>query len=110
MSKRVNNLTPFILTLQSLKPKHRKILAKLATNEHLRGLQEASVNIIKNTVQLSEKDARICRRYRKPLRLLALKRYPAKNKRELIQSGGFLAALLPVLASVLGGFLAQQNG
>ena len=79
----------------------------LAAKDQLKALEEIAVNIVKNTVALSEPDERICRRYRKPLRLLALKRYPTKNKRKILQQGGFLGAILPVIASVLGSLLTQ---
>ena len=98
---RINNLVPYVITLKGLKPSKRKVLLDLANKEQVRAFEEVALNIFKNTVQLSEEDAKICRRWRKPLRLLALKRYPVKEKKQILQQGGFLGALLPVIATVL---------
>ena len=107
MSDRVKRLTPYIVTMQGLKPSRRKVLMNLASKEQLKALEEVAINIVKNTVSLSDDQTRVCRRWRKPLRLLALKRYPSKEKRKILQQGGFLGAILPILASVLGSLLAQ---
>ena len=78
------------------------------TVESISGLQGCSmVNIVKNTVSLSESDARVCGRWRKPLKLLALKRYPVKEKKQLLQQGGFFGALLPIIATVLGSLITN---
>ncbi len=105
MSESVRQLVPAVIFLRSMKPKQRKQLIGHLNKNHLRGLTETAVNIVKGTVALKEDQVKICRRWRKPLKLLALKRYPAKEKKKLLQQGGFLGALLPVLASVLGAVI-----
>jgi hypothetical protein len=82
-------------------------MVNLASKDQLRGMEEVCVNIIKNTVPLTPEQELICKRWKKPLRLLALKRYPNKKKKELMQKGGFLGAILPIIASVLGSVLAR---
>ena len=72
---------------------------------HLRGVTEVAVNLVKGSVNLNDDKDKTCRRWRKSLRLLALKRYSNKEKRKLLQKGGFLGAILPVLASVLGAII-----
>ena len=72
MSDRVERLMPYVITLKGLKPTKRKVLLDLVTKDQLRALEEVAVNIVKNTVTLSDDDARICRRWRRPLKLLAL--------------------------------------
>ena len=105
MSENAKCLAPLVITLKSIKPKQRKEVVKAMNRNHFRGLTEVAVNIIKNTVKLSPEQMRICRRIRKPLKLLALKRYPTKEKRKIFQRGGFLGAILPILASVLGAVI-----
>ena len=80
-----------------------------ASREHLRGLEEVALNIVKQTVPLSESQVRICQRWRKPLRLLGLRKYPLKDKRAILQQGGFFGALLPVIASILGTVIASNS-
>ena len=98
---------PYVITLKGLKPSKQKILLDLVTKEQLRALEEVAVNIVKNTVTLSDDDARICRRWRRPLKLLALKRYPIKDKKQVLQQGGFIGAILPILATVLSTLISS---
>ena len=107
MSERVQKLMPYVITLKALKPGRRKILLNMVSKDQMRALEEIAVNIVKNTVSLSDNDARVCRRWRKPLKLLALKRYPVKEKKQLLQQGGFFGALLPVIATVLGSLITN---
>ena len=106
MSDRVERLMPYVITLKGLKPSKRKVLLDLVTKEQLRALEEVAVNIVKNTVTLSD-DARICRRWRRPSKLLALKRYPIKEKKQVLQQGGFIGAILPILATVLSTLISS---
>ena len=105
MSDHVRQLTPVVITLRSLKPKQRKVVVDCLGRNHLKGLTEVAVNIVKSTVQLTPQELSTCRRWRKSLKLIALKRYPVKEKRKILQKGGFLGAILPVLASVLGAVI-----
>ena len=101
MSENVRHLTPVIITLRSLKPKQRKVLINYMNKEHMKGLTEVAVNLVKISIELTPEQLKICRRWSKPIKQLALKRLPLKKKKEVLQAGGFLGALLPVLASVL---------
>ena len=107
MSDRVERLMPYVITLKGLKPTKRKVLLDLVTKDQLRALEEVAVNIVKNTVTLSDDDARICRRWRRPLKLLALKRYPIKEKKQVLQQGGFIGAILPIVATVLSTLISN---
>ena len=107
MSDRVERLMPYVITLKGLKPSKQKVLLDLVTKEQLRALEEVAVNIVKNTVTLSDDDARICRRWRRPLKLLALKRYSIKEKKQVLQQGGFIGAILPILATVLSTLISS---
>jgi hypothetical protein len=105
MSQRVKDLTPYVLTLKSLKPKQRKVLLGYCRKEQLRAIEELALNIVKGTTPLSNADIQTRRKWRRSLKLLALKRYPIKAKKEILQKGGFLGAILPVLATLLGTVL-----
>ena len=108
MSTKVDYLAPFLVTLKSLKPRQRKVLLDCCGKSHIKAFEEVCLNIVKNTTDLSPEHFQVCQRYRKSLKLLALRKYPIKAKKQiLLQKGGFLAAILPVLASVVGGVLAS---
>jgi len=107
MSKNVRGLTPAVIFLKDIKPRERKIVVNHLTRSHLKGLTEVAVNIVKSSVPLTSDELKTCRRWRKSLKLLALKRYPAKEKKKILQRGGFLGAILPILASVLGAVIGS---
>jgi len=109
MSEKVRNLTPFVITLKSLRPNQRAALLNACNKEHLKGFEEVCLNICKNSIPLTPQQLKTCKRWRKQIKLLALKRYPLKSKKQIsMQKGGFLPALLPVLASVLGTVIASK--
>jgi hypothetical protein len=101
MSQRVKRLAPYVLTLKDLKPKQRKQLLGFCSGEQMRAFEELALNIVKNTTPLSNDQIEICRKWRKPLKQLAQRKHSTKAERALLQKGGFLGALLPIIASVL---------
>ncbi|GAV09625.1 hypothetical protein RvY_19129 [Ramazzottius varieornatus] len=108
MSEKIDRLAPCLVTLKSLKPAQRRLLLKFCDKNHIRAFEEVLLNIVKNTAKLSETDKKIFQRWKKPLKLLVLKKYPVKYKRDLLlQKGGFFAALLPILVSVVGFVLSR---
>ena len=108
MSERVNHLMPYVITLKNLRPRQRKVVLGLVSKEQIRAFEEVAINIIKNTVSLTPEQEKTCRRWRRPLRLLALKRYPVKEKKHILQQGGFFGAILPIIASVLGSLITSN--
>jgi NAD dependent epimerase/dehydratase family enzyme len=108
MSQRVKRLTPYVLTLKELKPKQRKQLVGFCSGEQLRAFEELALNIVKNTTPLSDDQIEVCRKWKKPLKQLAQRKHSIKAKRALLQKGGFLGAILPILASVLGSVIGSS--
>jgi hypothetical protein len=53
----------------------------MASKEHLRGLEEIAVNIVKNTVPLTKEEERICQRWKKTVTSFGIKEVP-KQKEE----------------------------
>lgn len=105
MSERVKRLVPHVIPLKNLKPNQRKILLQYPTKDQIRALEDIALNIVRNTTPLPGEQVEIRKRHRRPLKLLALKRFPIKAKREILQSGGFVRPILPVIASILGTVL-----
>lgn len=67
---------------------------------------ECACNIIKGNVHLTgEQKTKLAKR-KKALRQLVAKSTPLKVKKRIIQSGGFLGALLAPIASILGGLFS----
>ena len=108
MSERTRDLAPLVITLRSLKPQQRRMLLETCKSKHLKGFEEVCLNICKNSVPLTAQQLQTCRKWRKQLKLLALKKHPLKAKKKiLLQKGGFLPALLPIIATVLGTVLSR---
>lgn len=95
MSQKIGRVAPYLVTLKSLKPAQRRLLLKFCDKNHIKAFEEVALNIVKNTTKLSEGDKRICQRWKKPLKLLALKKYPVKYKRDLLLQKGRFRGVAP---------------
>jgi hypothetical protein len=108
---RVKENESFLRYLHSANLRQRKQLLKSASKEEIKTLCECAFNIIKKNVPLSEQHLSELRKpkNRKLVHQLADKSIPLERKHNLVvQSGGFPFALIaPVLASLIGGFLAR---
>jgi hypothetical protein len=101
---RLRELAPLVATLESLKPKQRRQLLENCNKKHLKGFEEVCCNICKNpSLRLTQKQLLVCKKWRKPIKLLALRKHPLKAKKQiLLQKGGFIGALIPLIATALG--------
>ena len=107
MSQRDKDLLPLVKTPTRMKPRQRKALLGMCTNDQVRGMEEIALNIVKNTTPLNRNQVEVCRHWRKPLKLIALKRHPIKYEKRILQKGGFIGALLPMFGSVLASVLGN---
>ena len=94
--------------------KRREGLVNLATGDEIRAIAEIVHNLLKGNVPLNADCLARLKRHKKQLRLLSQKRYPVREKRELIkQTGGIWASLIPVavstVASLLGGLKKKKK-
>ena len=101
MSETVKQLEPLVVTLENFKPRQRKAVLEGMDQKYIRGISEVALNIVKNSVSLSPEELKTCHRWRKSLKLLALKRFPVKEKRRLLQKGGCFGAFLPIIVSIV---------
>lgn len=110
MSEKLEDLAPFLITLQRLKkPSQRRALLATLDRQQLKAIEEVALNIVKNTTHLTPEEIRVCQRWKQPIKLLALSRYPVREKKAiLLQQGGFLPAILPILASVITSAIASR--
>ena len=75
--------------------------AKRCNKEFLDCISECAKNILHRNVQLTTKQKTALRRNRQNLRQLSIKKTLLKKKRQIIQKGGLLGAILaPVLATL----------
>ena len=109
MSQTLKKFTPYLRVLQKSSPKVRKALMKKhCSPEFIKCICECSKNVLVGNVALSPEHKRRLKRYKRSLRKLALKKTSLATKKKIVQSGGFLGALLGPIVKVLGGLFGAN--
>jgi len=109
MSARVKKYRHHLRQLRDASPKIRKILVNNCHPEMLSCICECAVNVLRGHVPLNNAQKNKLRRHKRSLRLLTDKKVAAKRKKRLLQTGGFLGALLTPILSLLGGLLGRNG-
>lgn len=111
MSQRLKKYAHQLRELHSASPKvQKKLLSKInKDNDFVKCLCECAKNIIKGNVNLTDKQREKIRRRKKSFRKLSVKKTSLREKRRIVQSGGFLGALLGPIISVLGGLFGSSS-
>src|SRR6266496_3337439 len=112
MSQRLEKYAPCLRQLYRSSTKNRKGSFKklLKNTEFIKCLCECAKNIIKGNVRLTGKQREKVRQRKQSFRKLALKKTSLKEKRRIVQSGGFLGALLGPIISVISGLFGGGGG
>ena len=102
MSTRLQRNCKLLKVLSTAKPQMVKAVIGAADKDLITCLCECAHNVIKGNVPLSKAHLTRLQRHKKHIRELAKKRTTQQRKRKLLQTGGFLPALLaPLAASAL---------
>ena len=102
MSSRVKRQAPVLLTLAKAHPHVCKAILRGADKDLLQCLSECALNILRGNVKLAPTDKARLTKYKQKLRKVANKKVSLKQKHRLVQTGGFVPALLlPLLAPLL---------
>lgn len=108
MSKKIKKYASFLKRLHKASPRSRKsILDNCCSAEFISCICECAKNVLKGNVPLTKTQKQQLRRRRRYMRKLVLKKTSLKNKRKIIQTGGFIGALLGPIISILGGLFGQ---
>ncbi len=112
-SKALEKHRPSIALLSECKPAVIKRFLQKTDPALVRAVSECCKNILSGNVNLSENEYKTLKRYHPQLKGLALKSTSNKKKKELIQCGGFLQALIApligLLGSVISGVIARKH-
>ena len=109
MSQRLKRYASTLKQLNKYSDKQKKCWLKNNLNKELvLCLCECAKNLLKGCVPLSSKQKKALSRRKLSLRNLAKKKVPLKKKRRIIQTGGFLGALLGPIISVLGSLFGSK--
>ena len=102
MSKRVKKYSPTLQLLAKCDKKTANAIVKSANPEFLCCISDICHNILQDKVKLSAKEKENLKKYKHQLRKIADKATTNKSKRQLVQKGGFLGAILaPLIGSVI---------
>ena len=111
MSQRLRKFAPYLRKLHKLKNKQRAAWLKANCNkDFIYCVCECAKNILKGKVPLTQTHKKQLTKRKTALRNLARKKLSLKKKQKIIQSGGFLSAILGPIVSVLGGLLGSKIG
>ena len=107
MSKRITQHAPLLRHLSKAKPNMIKAVIKTGDKDLINVFCECALNVLRGVVPLTKVQRSRLTRYKGCLRDLVNKRTSNLRKRQILQRGGFLGALLPPIIGILGGLLGQ---
>lgn len=97
-----------LLALASAKPKVRTLILKSLDAGTIRILALIGANILHGNISLSKNQKRNIHKFKNLLKILRYKHADVEDKREaLIQQGGFLPFLLPIISSITGALVSR---
>jgi len=109
MSSRLKKYLSMLKLLKKASPKVRNKILKNCTKSLMCCICECAKNVLIGNVPLTPSQKSKLSRHKKKLRQLVLKKTRVGEKKKLIQSGGFIGALIPPIAAFLGTLLAPPR-
>ena len=95
--------------LHKSSPKARSALLKQhCSPEFVKCICECVKNVLVGNVSLTPENKKRLKRNKRSLRRLILKKTPLTEKKRIVQSGGFLGALLGPIVKVLSGLFGSS--
>jgi hypothetical protein len=109
MSQALKKYAPYLHMLQKSSPKARNALIKQnCSPEFVKCICECVKNVLIGNVTLSPDHKKRLKHHKHSLRKLVLKKTPLTEKKRIVQSGGFLGALLAPIVKVLSGLFGSS--
>ena len=110
MSLRLRKFASTLRKLNRLKPDQKKVwLRKHLDNELICCLCECAKNLLNGNVPITAAQRKKLVVRKESLRKLVRRKVSLRNKKRILQRGGFLAALLAPIVSVLGSLLGNNQ-
>ena len=101
----IKNYLSQLRTLKSAHAKKRKQILQNADKGLYRAVGESAKNCLKGNVPMNRAQFRCLKKHKTALRKLASKRTSIKARKQILQKGGFLGALLGPALKAIGHFL-----
>ena len=110
MSSRIKRFAPTLRQLHKYSnAQKRRWIKQNLDKEFIFCLCECAKNLLKGKVPLTPAQKKLLARRKKVLREFVKKKVSLQKKKKIIQSGGFLGALITPIISILGGLLGGQS-
>ena len=109
MSESLRSNIDFIKRLAVCSAAERRNLLEHASNKNIKALSELCLNLLRGNLPIDDKTKSKFKKHQRSIQLLARRRVPLKNKREIINQRGSAGFLLP-LASLAVPMLANLTG
>jgi hypothetical protein len=111
MSQSLKRNAHFLKLLHEASPRVRSELLRIhCTPDFVKCVSECCFNLLKGNVPMTQHQKDSLRHRKQMLRLLMHKKTPLKKKKQIIQKGGFLGALIGPVISMLGKVLGFGSG
>ena len=114
MSERLRAIHKELTKLKKLGPSGRKKYFKTCSKDCIVKICECVKNLLNSKLKIQPAHLNKLNRHKHTLRSLVLKKTSLTKRKRLLQKGGFIAALLPAIipavASLLGGLFSRRNG
>lgn len=93
---------PMLLALASAKPKVRNLILKSLDAHTIRILAQIAANLLHGNIPVTKTQQRKVQKFKRLFTILTNKYTTTEQKRKaLIQQGGFLPLLLPIIGSIV---------
>ena len=97
--------------LSKASPPMRKQIIKTASKDVIDTVCECCLNVLKGTIPLSPHQKKCLAKHRHVLRQMVQKKIPVRQKKKmLVQRGGFLQFLGPMLTGIVPGLIQGVSG
>jgi len=98
---------PVLKRINKIGDKARWQYVKKCNKQFIDCVSECAKNVLRGNVPLTKQQSTKLRRNKNNLRALSVKKTSLRKKRQIIQKGGFLRAIITPILSHLGGLIGN---
>ena len=97
---KVKKNIPAFKRLVRANPTEAKQIIRKGKKDFIDSISECSLNVLNGNVEISPERKRKLQRYKKQIRFISKKQSSLKKRKDVLQKGGFLNILVPVLGAI----------
>ena len=105
--KNIKEKLPDLTYLSKCSPKIRKYIIENGDKKLIQAIQECLYNFLKGNLKIEHENFDKLKKFKKTIRILVGTNCLKKNKRILVQKGGFIQYLLPIAVDLISNLIAN---